>query len=237
MGIGIAQFTEGDCTGRRAFTLIGLAVLNFESGRNQLPPLQIDTSGYTWPSPVSYNTIGYATLFVHILPFVDAQSVAVEVLRAQLQAHLRAAAKVDRPIMTLGHEAHRLEGCYGTVDLVDRHDEIDVTGHHGLGRPVVHRDPADSAPVQFGAFQGVDHPHHVIGTARRLPIVELSPCLPRVYPARKLRTATTARVDAWVSFSGLRTSRRHLFPTSLIPAARVIGHGTAKYSQHAALVS
>ena len=54
---------------------IGLAVLNFESGRNQFPPLQIDTSGYTWPSPVSYNTIGYATLFVHILPFVDAQSV------------------------------------------------------------------------------------------------------------------------------------------------------------------
>jgi prepilin-type N-terminal cleavage/methylation domain-containing protein/prepilin-type processing-associated H-X9-DG protein len=54
---------------------IGLAVLNFESGRNQLPPLQIDTSGYTWPSPVSFNTIGYATLFVHILPFVDAQSV------------------------------------------------------------------------------------------------------------------------------------------------------------------
>ncbi len=54
---------------------IGLAVLNFESARNQLPPLQIDTSGYTWPSPVSFNTIGYATLFVHILPFVDAQSV------------------------------------------------------------------------------------------------------------------------------------------------------------------
>jgi prepilin-type N-terminal cleavage/methylation domain-containing protein/prepilin-type processing-associated H-X9-DG protein len=54
---------------------IGLAVLNFESGRKQLPPLQIDISGYTWAAPVSLNTIGFATLFVHILPYIDAQAV------------------------------------------------------------------------------------------------------------------------------------------------------------------
>ena len=54
---------------------IGLAVLNFESARNQFPPLQIDTSGFTWAAPVKLNTIGFATLFVHILPFIEAQTV------------------------------------------------------------------------------------------------------------------------------------------------------------------
>ena len=38
-------------------------------------------------------------------------------------------------------------------------------------------------------------------------------------------------------FFGAADITQHLLPTSLVPAARVIGHGTAKYSQHAALVS
>ena len=38
-------------------------------------------------------------------------------------------------------------------------------------------------------------------------------------------------------FFGGAAIRKHLFQPSLGPAARVIGHGTANYSQHAALVS
>jgi hypothetical protein len=38
-------------------------------------------------------------------------------------------------------------------------------------------------------------------------------------------------------FFGGAAIKKHLFPPSLVPAARVIGHGKAKYSQHAALVA
>lgn len=38
-------------------------------------------------------------------------------------------------------------------------------------------------------------------------------------------------------FFGGAAIKKHLFLPSLVPAARVIGHGGAKYSQHAALVA
>jgi len=89
------------------------------------------------------------------------REVAVEVFRAQLQADLRAATKIHRPLVTIGLEANSFEHRHGSVDLFDGDDKIDITGHHRLSRPMVHRNAPDGAPMQFSAFQRIDHPHHV----------------------------------------------------------------------------
>ena len=60
---------------------IGLGALNFESARNQLPPLQIDHTVApfnVWNGTAYYgrtNMLGFATFFAHILPFIEAQTV------------------------------------------------------------------------------------------------------------------------------------------------------------------
>jgi hypothetical protein len=41
---------------------------------------------------------------------------------------------------------------------------------------MVHGNASDRAPMQFSAFQGIDHPHDVVGAACCLPVVKLSSC-------------------------------------------------------------
>lgn len=84
--------------------------------------------------------------------------------------------EVHRSLVTICREANSFEHGHGSVDLVDGDDKINVTGHHRLGGPMVHRDAPDGAPSQFGTFERIDHPHHVVGAACCLPVVELSPC-------------------------------------------------------------
>jgi hypothetical protein len=53
-------------------------------------------------------------------------------------------------------------------------------------------------------------------------------------PSNPVSGGAGRRLD---KFSGGATIEKHLFPTSVVPILRVIGHGTAKYSQYAAVVS
>ena len=75
--------------------------------------------------------------------------VAVEIFRAQLQADLRATAKIHRPIVAIGLEADSFEHGHSLVDFVKSDNKIDIPGHHRFGGPVVHRNAADRAPMQF----------------------------------------------------------------------------------------
>jgi hypothetical protein len=92
--------------------------------------------------------------------------------------------------------------------------------HHRLGGPVVHSNAFDRAPMQFGSLQRIDHPHHIVGAARCLPIVELSSghlveCTPKRprercqekvsgesvgRPNRRRRQGAQMRVARWAVF-------------------------------------
>ena len=102
--------------------------------------------------------------------------IAIEVFRAQLQVDLGAAEEVHRPVVSLSLESDRFEHVHSLGSLVNRDDKIDIPGHHRLGGPVVHGNATDGALMQFGAFQGIDHLHDVVGPACCLPVVKLSSC-------------------------------------------------------------
>ena len=121
------------------------------------------------------------------------RKVAIEIFRAQLQAHLRPAAKVHRPLASFDHEADGLQGGDRTGNLLDCNDKVDIPRDHRLGSPVVHGDAADRAPVQFGPLERINHAHHVVRAAGRLPIVELSPSHGADCTQRSMRLPNPAR--------------------------------------------
>jgi len=110
---------------------------------------------------------------MHVSRHGTGGELAIEALGAQLQAHRGASLEAHRRVVALRGEAGRLEQRHGSIDLLDRDHEVDVPGDHGLDGPVIDCDAADAAPVQFGAFKGVDHAHDVVGAAGSLPVVEL----------------------------------------------------------------
>lgn len=102
-----------------------------------------------------------------------AGKVPIKRFRRHLDRYRRATAEVDRPLEPLARETGLLEQAHDTIDVVEGDDEIDIARDHLLFGPVVDCDAPDATPRHIRSFEAIDESHHVIGSARGLPVEKL----------------------------------------------------------------